>query len=478
MAYTVTQNTSFLTVASVLQKIISFVYFTIIARIIGVENTGQYFFAIAFTTVFTVVADFGLGPVFTREAARAPEKSEKYLNTVITSKILFGIAAYLLVVLFANLLNYPALTKHLIYLSGVTMFFDNLHAGYYALFRARKNLKYEAVGLVGSQFLTLVIGTIALVLKWPLIWLIGAYTIPAFLNFLFSSYFAHQVYKLKYYFSLSKDILKWLLPMALPFALAGLLGRLYSYSDSIIMSKFLSPESLGYWSVPYKITFAFQFIPIALATSVYPVMSGLHVSEPGKIGELFQKSWRYLLILVLPLSLGIIILAEPIILHLYKPTFAPSIPVLQILMVSLIFGYLSFITTALINATNHQKVQTTLVGLALVVNLSLNFLLLPRLGIVGAALAALGSNVTLCLSGYYFSSRYAKLDHKRIMGFLLKSLGAAVIMALTIMALKTRVHYIFTIPIGAVIYFVFLFLFKGISLELLKEAKKKIFKTA
>jgi len=193
---------------------------------------------------------------------------------------------------------------------------------------------------------------------------------------------------------------------------------------------------------------------------------------------LFQKSWRYLFIIVFPLSLGIITLAEPIILHLYKPTFAPSIPVLQILMVSLIFGYLGFITTALINATNHQKVQTTLVGAALAVNLTLNFLLLPRYGIVGAALAALGSNVTLCLTGYYFSSRYAKLDHSSIMGYLLKSLGAALVMTATIWFLRTRIHYIYTIPIGAIIYFACLFFFKGISLDLLREAKKKIFKTS
>ncbi len=477
MAYTVTQNTSFLTLASVLQKIISFVYFTIIARIIGVENTGQYFFAIAFTTIFTVVADFGLGPVFTREVARAPEKSEKYLNTVITTKILFGLAAYLLVVLFANLLNYPMLTKHLIYLSGITMFFDNLHAGYYALFRARKNLVYEAIGLVGSQFLTLVIGTVALVLKWSLIWLIIAYTIPAFLNFIFSGLSAKRVFKLKYYFSLSKDILKWLLPMALPFAIAGLLGRLYSYSDSILMSKFLSSDALGYWSVPYKITFAFQFIPIALATSVYPVMSGLHVSEPNKIGELFQKSWRYLFMIVFPLSLGVITLAEPIILHLYKPTFAPSIPVLQILMVSLIFGYLGFITTALINATNHQKVQTSLVAVALVVNLSLNFFLLPRHGIQGAALAALGSNITLCLLGYYFSSRYVKLNHGLITSYLLSSLFAALIMAVVVWYLSTTVHYLLIIPIGALVYIIMLFLVKGVTMEMVREAKRKIFKT-
>ena len=52
MSYTVAQNATFLTGASILQRMISFVYFIFIARAIGVENTGQYFFAIAFTSIF------------------------------------------------------------------------------------------------------------------------------------------------------------------------------------------------------------------------------------------------------------------------------------------------------------------------------------------------------------------------------------------------------------------------------------------
>jgi len=142
-SFTVTQNTSFLTAASVLQKVISFVYFTIVARLVGVENTGVYFFAITFTTIFTVVADFGMGPVLTREVARFPDKSEQYLHTAFWSKIIFGILSYGLVIFFVNVLNYPHLTKLLVSISGVTMFFDNLHAAFYSIFRARKNLIYE-----------------------------------------------------------------------------------------------------------------------------------------------------------------------------------------------------------------------------------------------------------------------------------------------------------------------------------------------
>ena len=66
-----------MTMASVGQKIISFVYFTMIANHLGAEKTGKYFFALAFTTVFVVFVDLGLTSVLGRESAKQKE------NTVI-----------------------------------------------------------------------------------------------------------------------------------------------------------------------------------------------------------------------------------------------------------------------------------------------------------------------------------------------------------------------------------------------------------
>ncbi|MEK7131750.1 MAG: flippase, partial [Patescibacteria group bacterium] len=350
-SYTVAQNTSFLTVASVLQKVISFFYFIFVARIIQVENTGVYFFAISFTTIFTVVADFGLGPVLTREASRFPDRSESYFNTVFWTKIIFGAAAYSLVVLLANVLKYPETTKLLIYVSGITMFFDSLAGSFNSIFRAKKNLIYESAGIIGSQFITLLIGTFALLNHWSLVWLILAYTIPSFLNLIYISGFLKKVYGIGVRFVWNAQIFKIFIAIALPFALAGIIGRLYSYSDSLLMSKLLSAKELGWWSVPYKITFAFQFIPVALSASVYPVFSGLFLTNKTAIGPLFEKSWRYLFVIIFPVAFGLMAVADPVVRQVFGKQFAPSVAPLRILLVSLIFGFLSFITGALLNAT-------------------------------------------------------------------------------------------------------------------------------
>lgn len=474
MSYSVAKNTSFLTAASILQKVISFVYFTIIARLIGVGNTGEYFFAIAFTTVFAVVADFGLGPVLTREAAKYQEKIQQYLNAIFSAKLILGLFSYGLVILCVNLLNYPVSLRHLVYLSGVTMFFDNLHGTLYGVLRAHKNLIFESIGVVSSQFITLIIGSTALFLGWGNIWLIAAFTIPSFLNVLYVSSVLRRRFDLRLYWQWNWPILKQFFAIALPFALAGIISRLYAYADSILMSKMLSKEYLGWWSVPYKITFAFQFIPSALCASIYPVVSGLTVKEADKIGPLFEKSWRYLFTIVFPLSFGLISLAQPIIIKLYKPDFLPAVNVLRILMISLIFTYLGAITGAVLNAINHQKTQTALTAAALVFNVTLNLFLIPRWQIMGAAIAALSSSLILSLGGFWFVRKYVALNFSKIFKYLSQALLPAALMGGVCYYFSTKINFLFIILAAALLYFVLLYCAGGWDLELIKRLKNKV----
>lgn len=472
--YSVAQNTSFLTIASVLQKAISFVYFTVIARIVGVENTGQYFFAIAFTAIFAVIADFGLSSVLTRETARQTDKAQAYFNTVFWSKFTFGLVVYVLVIIAANLLQYPMLTKILIYLSGITMFFDNLHATNYSVFRAKKNLIYESVGIVGAQVVTLIIGTAALFMGWPLYWLILAYAIPSFLNFIYTTIFLKKRYRMSYAPAWSKTIFKYFLVMAAPFALAGLIGRLHSYSDSLLMSKMLSPQELGWWSVPYKITFAFQFLPVALSASVYPVVSELYIKDKQEIARLFYKSWHYLLLLAAPICFGILALARPIIMLVYGPDYAPSVPVLSFLLPGMLFAFLALVNGSFLNAINRQKIQTLVIGISLILSISLNIVLLPRMGIMGAAVASLISHSIFCFLGYFFLRKFIGVRFIELLKSMVAIVGSAIVMGLAVYFLSTKINFLFTIPIGAMIYVGLLFLSGGLSLEMLKSTKIKL----
>ncbi len=472
--YTVTQNASFLTGASVVQKVISFVYFILVARFLGVEQTGAYFFAITFTTIFSVLADAGLGPVLTREVAKTPERAGELLPTVLWSKIGLGIVTYTLVVVAVNALNYSITIRQLVYVSGLTMVFDNLQTVFFSILRAHKNLFYEAVGVIFAQLITLSIGTMALFNQWPLVWLILAYTIPSACNMVFAATVVRRKFHLAFFVGAKRTVLKMLFLLAWPFAVASFIGRLYSYTDTVLISKLLSAHDLGWWGLARKIVTAFQFVPIALTASVYPAMSTWFITDKAKVGELFEKSWRYLFLVLFPVAFGIGALATPIIRSVYGVEFLPAAPVLQILLGSILFGFLALVTGATFNATGNQRVQTVILAGGLTFNILFNLILIPRFGIQGAAVAELISNICLWTAGFYLLRKKVLISYRTVLTYFNQAFWPALIMGVVVYLSTSRVHWLLAIPLGGVVYVGMLFVSGVVTKDLVAENIKKI----
>ncbi|MBI5222266.1 MAG: oligosaccharide flippase family protein [Candidatus Magasanikbacteria bacterium] len=470
MSKSIAHNTAWMTVASVGQKIISFVYFTILARNIGVENTGKYFFALSFTTVFVVFVDLGLNNVLIREGAREKSKLQQYLSSVLFAKIFFGVLSYAAVFLAINWMGYPVETKYLVYLSGVTMLFDSLHLSIYGVLRAMGNLKYEALAVAGSQFLTLILGTTFLYLRLPLIYLIAAFTIPSFINVCYASAVLYWKYRIKLKPRWDKEVMKFFGRIAVPFALAAIFARVYSYADSILLSKLAGDAAVGWYSIPYKITYAFQFIPLALVAALYPKFSEYFANNRQKLALAYGQGIKYLLLVVMPVALGIGVLARPIVLSLYTAEYLNSVLPLQILLAGLVFSYISFPIGAFLNACNRQATQTFIIFCVMVLNIALNLFLIPRYGVIGAAIAALAGNFVLTVWGYAIAPRVTAIPHR----FLFKSFGqillAAGVMGAVVYQVNLWSNYLIAILAGAVVYSAMLFVTRAIDIAQLKEA--------
>lgn len=460
-----------------MQKVFSFVYFTLIARHIGAEGTGKYFFALSFTTIFVVFIDLGLTQVLIREGSKSKEKLQKYFSSVIFSKIFFAILTYIAAVVTIKLMGYSIETKHLVYLSAVTMIFDSLHLTIYGILRAIGNLKYEAIGIVGSQLLTLILGTTFLYLNFPLIYLIAAFTIPSFLNLIYAATILYKKYHLSLKPTFDREVMKFFASIAVPFALAAVFARVYSYIDSILLSKLLGDAEVGWYSIPYKITYSFQFIPLALMAALYPRFSEYFVTNKERLAYIFERGMKYLLIMVFPVVVGIGILSRDIILSIYTEEYVNSIMPLKILLLGLVFSYMSFPIGAFLNACNRQVTQTTIVFFVMVINIVLNLTLIPIYGVSGAAIAALVGNLILTTVGYMIIPRITKISHSFILKTILQLAIATFVMGLAVYYTNLNYHYTVAILAGAITYPIMLFVTRSITKEQIVEAVQLVRKS-
>ena len=258
--------------------------------------------------------------------------------------------------------------------------------------------------------------------------------------------------------------------IAVPFALASIFGRVYSYIDSILLSKLAGDVAVGWYSIPYKITYAFQFMPLALMATLYPKFSEYFAKDKKRLAFTFERAIKYLMIIVFPIAIGVGVLARDIILSLYTTEYLNSILPLQILLAGLVFSYLSFPVGSFLNASNRQVTQTIIVFFVMVINIILNIILIPKIGVVGAAISALVGNICLTVFGYFIIPSIAKISHWFLFKTFLQIFASAVAMGLSVYFINQISHYTIAILVAVVIYPVMLFVTRAITVSQLKEA--------
>lgn len=461
------QNTLYLTMASIGQKVIAFVYFTIIARFIGVESTGAYFISLAIVTVIAVLDDVGLTSIVIREVAKKTSDATLWARTVIGIKLVTMPLTVAIAFFVPVLLGYSSEITLLIRIAVVVMLADTLSLSFYGILRGLHNLKYESLGIFIGQSITATIGITLIALNiatLPL--LIVALAAGSLWNMSFSIY---QVVKRLGWSCLRPTYqLGWSpLKIAFAFFLAAVFVKIYSYVDSIILSLQLGEAAVGIYAVAYKLTYAFQFLPLAFVAALYPTMSAQAHNQHQLKHTLLNAFW-YMALLGAPIILGLWSLAPEVIHTFYGNEYAASVLPLQILIFVLVFIFLDFPIGSLLNATGRQTTKTAIMGVAMVINVTANLILIPIFGVPGASIAALVSFSTLFFLGWYFVSRVVKVGIGELLARIWGLFFAALAMALVVLLVKQYVYYILTIPLGAMVYFGVAYLVGAIKIDHLK----------
>lgn len=448
----VAKNTVYLVAAFVGQKLLSFVYFTLAARLVGVEGAGRYVIATSFTTIFSIFVDLGLSNVLVREVAKFPDRAQQLLANVLGLKVVLAAGSVVAATIVARLLGYPEETLLMIGIASAVMVLDSVHLVFYAVMRGFQNLRYEAVGVVTGQIVIIISGVGFYAMGLPLPFMVVALLMGSLWNVLWSAGMLVRKTPVRISFKLDAPIVKFFRDVTVPFALAGIFSRVYSYIDSIMLSRLGTEAEVGLYGVAYKLAFAFQFLPMSFAAAVYPAMSDYYVNDRKKLGHIFVASLKYLMFLVIPLSFGIAVLADPLVRLVYGHAFAGSVAPLQILIFSLIFAFLYWPAGSLLNACDRQSNNTVVMGVTMCANIILNAILLPMYGAVGAAWAALVGNFVLWFGAMIYAAKVTPYDRVALAKAAAKTLFAGSFMALTVQLLSTRIHFLATIPIGAAVY--------------------------
>src|SRR3989338_3357058 len=223
MSQNLAKNTAFMTMASVGQKLVAFVYFLFLARVMMPEKTGIFF------------------------------------------------------------------------LASIVMIAASLALLCYGILRASKNLRYEALGMFVSQLITVLVGGISLIIQPDVRFLILALIFGSVSTLVISAWQVVSLYGWRLLLPSWDKEAQWsMIKIMIPFALAGIFTKIYSTLDVVLISKLMSTTAVGIYSVAYKFTYAFQFLPLAFAAALYPSLSSTIEHNKQATAQTFSRAVWYI----------------------------------------------------------------------------------------------------------------------------------------------------------------------------------------
>lgn len=470
MAENIAKNTLYLTLASIGQKVMAFVYFLFIARIMMPENTGAYFLALSITTTFFVIGDFGINSVVIREVAKKPADALRLARRSFGLKIPLLIIAVSGAIISGYALGYEPEVQALIQLACVVMVLDSISAFFYILLRGFQILKYEAIGIFIGQIVTVSFGAFVLITNPSLVLLVVALILGSTFNAFFSAsrIIPRVGWKVLVPVFERKASLQ-LLGTASAFALAAIFVKVYSYIDTVIISKLIGTAAVGIYSIAYKFTYAFQFLPLAFVAALYPGLSSLvGKGDHDGLKEMFQKGIWYMAIVGIPITFGLWAIAEDAVM-LAGDDYIQAGPVLGILVFALMPLFLDYPIGALLNAAGRQKTKTAIMGFTMVVNAICNATLIPIIGLKGAAISAVISFTFMFFAGFFYVPKIIEsYKYRDLLKVVWPVLLSGLVMAFVARLLNAYIDYALVIPVAAAVYLLMLVMTKSIPKQYAK----------
>lgn len=401
----IARNSGFLFVGDAASSLMGILLIVLLARNLGAAELGKYSFAISFTSLFLVLADMGLSVITIREIARSPGMSGEYLTTV--SIIKLALSAVMLGVIAAgvHLLGYPKDTITLVYIFGAINALGSFTVFLRSIFRAFEQMKYDALTRVAERLLVVATALIVLVqsrdLKMVALAMLMTQTAGFLLTLLVClKKFARPRLAFDYRFALG------LLLAASPLALATILDNVILQTDTVMLSKMKGDAVVGLYSAAYRPVQGMLFLPTIFVYSIFPVLSRLHVTDRQNLGVLYRRSLKFMVTLSLPFGLGTTVIADRLILLLYGDGFAGSVIALRILAWTVSLFFITTFTGHVLVSTNRQGVAMRISAIGALLNVVLNFALIPTLDYAGAAIASVISQVVVFVLEFGYLQRY------------------------------------------------------------------------
>ncbi len=464
----VLKNAGALTLARGVTAVLALITTVYLAHVLGPDRYGILSWGLALLTYFSFTADLGMGIYGTREVARDTEQVPALVGHVLlirsgTVLVVFGLYAAIV-----GVLPKPPLFKLVVLVQGLTLFAYLIGIGwvYHGLQRlgvvALRNVVASVVTLAGVFLLVQSPGDVV----WAAAVSVAAVALP---NVWLLATYVREFGRPR--FRIDWPAWRTILGPSLPIAASLFLITINTNMDQLMLGVLRTDQEVGWYAAAYRLLTA-ALIPSQIAFQAFlPALS----SALGTPDEMRGRGRSYALsmfALGFPIATGGALVAPDLVRLLFGAAYAPAGLPLVILFGAAAVMYANVTLGGALIAWDQQRVHTGALAVGALCNVALNVALIPALGIRGAALATLASEVVVLVALGVLYYRFTGQVYLRpaLRALLIAAVGVALPIVL---AQAAGWPVLAVVALSAVTYAGSLVLFRAVDPALLQKLRRR-----
>ena len=389
------QNTGWMAFAQIYQMVISLFIGVISARYLGPTNYGTINYAASYISFFTIFCALGLEGIVVKEMISKREQEGIILGSGIAMRLIAGVLSMIAVCVIVYFLNpNDSVLLTVTFLQSIILPFNAFHL-IDMWYQSKLNSKVSTIIRCISYTLMSLYKIYLLITGKSVEWFAFSTSLDSLLIALMFilMYKKNGIRKLKFDYNTSKELLL----QSYHLIISTMMAVLYSQMDRVMIGKMMTQTDVGFYTAAATICNMWVFIPQAFANSARPVIMELKDKDSNMYIRRLKQLMGFIFWIGALFSIVFTVMADFIIHVLYGDAYTMAKGPLIILIWSTVFSSLSYPRSIWMICENKQNYTKYILIWGVILNLILNYYGIKYLGIIGAAIATLFTEIMTCI---------------------------------------------------------------------------------
>lgn len=394
------QNTLWLISEKVLRIFSTLLVGVWVVRYLGPSDFGLLAYAQSYVALFAVLSTFGFDNVVIRELVKDNAKIDKLVGTVFWLKVMGAFVVLTILAIAVNFTSNDYITNAIIFILASTTIFQSFNV-LDLYFQSKVMSKYVAYSNMISLFITSLLKIALIIYKAPIIafaWVILFESFILAIGFIYFYIKTNSTFFIKN-LKFTKTIAISLLKDSWPLFFSAIVVTIYMKIDQVMIKEMLNVEAVGQYAAAVKLSEVWYFIPTAIVSSVFPAI----INAKKKSDELYyarlQMLYNLMVWMAIAIALPMTFLSDWIVALLFGEEYNQAGSILMIHIWAGVFVFLGLASSRWFVVENLLLLSFWRYFAGMVVNVFLNYILIPKYGGIGAAYATI---ISYSLQAFFF----------------------------------------------------------------------------